>query len=131
MNKKQFIIGSLSLVLSSAAFAGNKHALKVNIQLAFNNNPVCNATDHSGKVLVEGKGGKVYNENDLSWSSHCEISLPEGVKHCVMQGQSMQQAQVIDSWGSKFTGKSVKASMTSDSDVNPTYGKYNISYYCH
>ncbi len=128
MKKAHLILGGAAFALSFGAAA---HSMKVKVELSFNNDPVCKAVDHAGKTVVEGKGNKVYNENELSWSSSCEVSLPDSVKHCVLQGQSMQQSPVIDSWGSKYTGKSVKASMTSDSDVNPTYGKYNVSYYCH
>ncbi len=128
MKKVQIILGGAAFALSFGVAA---HSMKVSVELSFNNDPVCKAVDQTGKMVAESKGGKVYNEDEVSWSSSCEVSLPDSIRNCVMQGQSMQQSAVIDSWGSKYTGKSIKASMTSDSDINPTYGRYSVSYYCH
>ncbi|WP_144392231.1 hypothetical protein [Pleionea sediminis] len=119
-----FIV-SLSLML----FSGNLLAKGVNVTvtLTFNADPSC---------IVDGKKQeertfRKYDEDSISWSTGCSISLPKKISHCALTGQGVYDSDSISTWSSVYSGGEILTELKSEADINTTFGKLYVTYYCH
>ena len=123
----------LVTVLSLICFACTNSAAKghkVSIKLSFDADPKCLL---DGKKPSEDnlKVKKTYDDDTISWASSCSLTLPKKVSHCVMTGQSVYNPDAISQWSAKADGGNIEASMVSEADINPNYGKLEAHYFCH
>ncbi len=101
------------------------------LKLSLHSKPECLLKDVvSGKVLEQGSGALTHNETDISWEAKCQLTVPDGIKSCVMVSQELAHASTFVLWGSHFDNNLISAQLLSDSDVNPDFGSFTVSYHC-
>ncbi len=118
-------VGTFSAVLMMASVSAEGMTIAVN--LTFNADPSCTV---NGKEQDKGDFRK-YDDESISWSTGCVIKLPDSVSHCAMTGQALSNHDSIASWSSAYKNNSVTVTLNSEADINPTFGKFSVHYFCH
>ncbi|MCO7227370.1 hypothetical protein [Pleionea sp. CnH1-48] len=132
MSLKSALISIVCILTAISSFdAYASKGTHVSIELSFKSKPVCKV--HSGGKKASGAHESYlkHDENTISWSAGCAVKLPKKNLHCVLTGQSIEQQNTFVSWGSQAKGGMISASIESDADINPSFGAYRVSYFCH
>lgn len=112
--------------------AGNMNsALIGKIELGFMNSAVCTLADYKGsKTAIKGKTNLSHDEENISWTSTCVIRLPKNIQYCSITSQEIVNPDTFFSWYSGFQMKVLRAKIVSESDINPGFGKFKVTYHC-
>ncbi len=128
--KNRIFVAVFTSLLCVACSQATAKAHHVSIKLSFDSDPKC---------MVDGKaptgdavtGGKSYDDSTISWTTSCEVKFPGNSSHCVLTGQGISNPDAIAQWSVTAMNGKVVASMTSEADINPDFGKLEAHYYCH
>jgi hypothetical protein len=142
MNNKSVCCAAIMLsgLISSAAMAGgSKPSFIGKIKLGFQHQATCQLSDASNdeksskkktQSSVEGRSNISHDESTISWTSSCVIPLPKSVKYCLLSSQQIENPDAFVSWYSGFQTSVLRAKTVSESDINPGFGQYTVTYLC-
>lgn len=109
----------------------NAPSFVAKIKLSFNNKTTCNLSDFgSDKSQVQGRSNITHDEGSISWTSTCIIRLPTTTRYCVISSQEVTNPDTFYSRYSGFQSKVIRAKIVSESDINPDFGSYAVTYLC-
>ena|GEM_PF-4628001 len=123
----------IAVVLFSISLSAqtNKPSFVAKIKLGFQNKLTCNLSDfNGGKGFVKGRSNIIHDENSISWTTTCVIRLPTTVTYCVISSQEVANPDSFLSRYSGFQKSVIRAKIVSESDVNPDFGTYSVTYHC-
>lgn len=120
----------VALILPFTASAASP-AFVAKMKLDFQNDPSCELSGAGNKSNVtKGRGSLVHDENTISWTSSCLIRLPKSIKYCALTSHSVTNPEALVSWNSVYQKAVLQAKIASDSDINPGFGTFTVSYMC-
>lgn len=128
-----FIFCITTFISFSISAADNSPSYVAKIKLGFQNKDklICDLSDYGAdKGKVKGRLNISHNESDISWTSTCVISLPTTTKYCTIASHNIQNPDAFMSLYSGFQKKVLRAKVVSESDVNPGFGIYSVTYLC-
>ncbi len=117
--------GAVSTVLMMASVSAE--GMNIAVTLTFNADPSCSV---NGKEHDKGDFRK-YDDESISWSTGCVLELPKSVSHCAMTGLALSNPDSIASWSSDYQKNRITVRLNSEADINPTFGKFSVHYFCH
>lgn len=121
------VLTPLFCIACSQATAKGSH---VSIKLSFDSDPKC-MVDGKKPAGDAVKSSKSYDDSTISWSTRCEVTFPKDASHCVLTGQGISNPDAVSQWSVTAMNGKVVASMTSEADINPDFGKLEAHYFCH
>ena len=129
--KKMIAFSVAALFSISLSANSNLPSYTAKIKLGFQNRLTCNLSDFntSGR-FVKGRTNITIDEANISWTSTCVIELPTTVKYCTVTSQQVTNPDAFISRFSGFQKKVIRAKIVSESDINPSFGRYSVTYFC-